>query len=543
MKVPNTGKSILVLQLAALLFAIGSLTSCKKGNPSWDTGILAPLVTASMSINNLLPDTLVKINPDSSVTLVYNSSVTNISTDSLVNMPDTTLIYSYSSPVTTNVSPGQTVIPTNNSPAGYNISTVQLKKAIIQSGYVDIEVTSQVNQVTDYTYTVPSATLNNKPLVLYIKAPAGNSTTPGYAKKTYSLANYQIDFRGPSGNGYNIIQTILNGIIDSAAGTAAITPGTNILITATFRNIVPYYAQGYFGTITKTYTQQASFPLFNHITAGSLALQNINVNMTLENQFGVDAIVNVSQLSSINARTNSTVNLTDAALINNNINVNRATQTYNPASPVSSSVQNFALTTSNSNILNWVNNLPAYIGYSIQVTTDPLGNVSGSNDFAFQGYGINTDLNISIPLSLIANNLTLEDTLSVNFSSVSKNQPVKSGTLTLYATNGFPFSAGMQVYLLDNNLKIADSLMLTSQTIAAGIMNGNGIVVTPQNSVINIPLNAAQTQQLFNAKHIIILSRFNMGCQSCLPPAYRKIYNYYILNVKLVGNFDFQVNG
>jgi hypothetical protein len=531
--------AFILIAFLAILFP-----ACKRDSPSWDTNILAPVINASLSINNLLPDTLLQKNPDSSVTLVYNSSITVVNTDSLVKIPDTTLLYSYVSFFTLNVNPGNAVMPTMNSTTTYNLGSVQLRKAIVQSGFMDVQVTSYVNQPTDFTYRITSAKLNGVPFGLHIKVPAANGNIPGRIQQSYSLANYQIDFTGPTGNSYNVIQTILSGIVDSAAGVANIQPGDSLVIRATFHNIIPYYVLGYFGTFTKTFTQQATFPLFNKITGGSLNMQNINVNLTLENEFGLDAKVDISELASVNNRTGAAINLVDPALINNTININRATQTYNALDPVNPTIQNFALTTSNSNILIWADNLPNSISYSIQVTTDPLGNVSGSNDFAFLDHGIESNLNISLPLSLIATNLTLEDTLGVTFSStLNKTQPVKNGTLTLYATNGFPFSAGMQIYLLDNYMHITDSLIISGQTIAAGIINNNGIVVTPQNSTINIPLNSAQTQLLFNTQHIILMARFNMGCLSCLPPAYRKIYSYYLLNVKLVGNFGYRFNG
>lgn len=186
--------------------------------------------------------------------------------------------------------------------------------------------------------------------------------------------------------------------------------------------------------------------------------------------------------------------------------------------------------------------MPTSIGYSLQVTTDPLGNVSGSNDFAYYGYGISANINVTIPLSLIANNLTLADTLAVNFAgSANTTQHIKSGTLTIYASNGFPFSAGLQLYLLNKNNIVYDSLFIpATQTINAAPVNAvTGIVTNPQSSVLTISLDAAHTQELFNTKNIILHARFNMGN---LPSTYRKIYDYYQLGLKLVGNFDYQIN-
>jgi hypothetical protein len=309
-----------------------------------------------------------------------------------------------------------------------------------------------------------------------------------------------------------------------------------------FTSIIPYYAKGYFGTTVKTFgPEKTAFPIFNKIVAGSLNLQNVSVNLVLTNGFGVDASLILSQLSSYNSRTNTTVNLVDNAVVGPTIHVNRATPTNNPASPVDPSVINFTINPSNSNILNWLDNMPTSVGYTLNIETDPLGNVSGSNDFAYYGYGIDANINVTIPLSLVANNLTLADTLSINFSGSNTTQHVKSGTLTIYASNGFPFSAGLQMYLLNKNNIVFDSIFIPSQTIASGNVNAvTGIVRSPQNSVLTISLDAARTQELLNTKTAILYARFNMG--STTPLTYRKIYDYYQLGIKVVGNFDYLVN-
>ena len=269
-------------------------------------------------------------------------------------------------------------------------------------------------------------------------------------------------------------------------------------------------------------------------------MQSVNVSLTLQNNIGVDAQINIGSITSINPRNGPPIALTDAGLIGNTININRATQTYNPLNPVVPSIQTFSLTPVNSNIIKWIDNLPTSVGYSAKVTTDPRGNISGSHDFAFFGYGIESNLDISIPLNLIATNLTLADTLPVNFSNTKQAQNIKSGTFTLYADNGFAFSAGLQIYLLGSNNAITDSLMATPQTIQPGILNILNEVTNSTQSVVKIPLSEAQTKILLSTKNIIIMARFNMGM---LPSTYVKIYNYNTLKIKLVGNFDYLFNG
>ena len=148
---------------------------------------------------------------------------------------------------------------------------------------------------------------------------------------------------------------------------------------------------------------------------------------------------------------------------------------------------------------------------------------------------------MTVPLSLIATNLTLADTLAVNFGgSGSQTKQVKSGKLTIYASNGFPFSAGLQMYLLNQNNVVFDSIFIPTQTIAAGIVNpSTGKVTTAQNSVLTVSLDAMRTQELFNTKNAILYAKFNMGS---LPSTYVSIYSNYQLGLKLVGNFDYLVN-
>jgi len=498
-----------------------------------------------MSINNIITSPYIKNNPDSTVSLVYTDSLYNLNIDTLVTIPDTVLDYFETNLLGPySASPGGEIFATNPTTTTYPIGNVELTKGILQSGFLIFKVYNPLPQPVDYYYKVLNVIQNGTGDTLGVndlKVPANDSLT-----EQIPLNGYSVDFTGPLHNAYNDITTSIKVYLDPGASPYTIPNGATVVSAkVSFSNIIPYYAKGYFGTTTKSFgPENTAFPVFSKIVGGTLNLQNVSVNLTLTNGFGVDASLLLSQLSSYNSRTNTTINLTDAAVVGSTIHVNRATPTNNPApaSPVNSSVLNFSITPSNSNILNWLDNMPTSIGYALQVTTDPLGNVSGSNDFAYYGYGISANINVTIPLSLIASNLTLADTLAVNFAgSGGTTQHVKSGTLTIYATNGFPFSAGLQLYLLNKSNVVYDSLFIpATQTIASGLVNAvTGIVTTPQSSVLKISLDAAHTQELFNTKNMILHARFNMGN---LPTTYRKIYDYYQLNLKLVGNFDYEVN-
>jgi len=531
------GKLLLGLFVSGFIFI-----SCHRDSPSWDTQILAPVVNASMSINNIITSSYIKNNPDSTVSLVFTDSLYNLNIDTIVTIPDTVLNYDETNILgTQTINPGTEMFVSTPNPTTtiYPIGSVELTEGILQSGYLIFAIRNPLSQPVDYYYKVLNVIKGTDTLHVDTVIKAFQSLTI-----KIPLNGYTINFKGPSGNGYNDITTSIEVYLDPSAIPVVIPSGDTVVSSkVSFTNVIPYYAKGYFGTTTKSFgPENVAFPVFNKIVAGTLNLQNVSVNLTLTNGFGVDASLILSKLTS--NRNGDTIPLHATGVVGSTIHVNRATATNSPApaSPVNPSVLNFTINPTNSNIINWLDNMPTSIGYSLQVTTDPLGNVSGSNDFAYYGYGISANINVTIPLSLIANNLTLADTLAVNFAgSANTTQHIKSGTLTIYASNGFPFSAGLQLYLLNKNNIVYDSLFIpATQTINAAPVNAvTGIVTNPQSSVLTISLDAAHTQELFNTKNIILHARFNMGN---LPSTYRKIYDYYQLGLKLVGNFDYQIN-
>jgi len=531
------------IALLIALLPVLYLTSCHKigSNATWDTQILAPLIKTNLSINNLVTNGSLITNPDSSLTLVFSDSLYNLNTDSLFKIPDTSLVYNYPILGPETITPGETIL-TNTNTNQYNVgSGVQMKKAIIQSGYLKVVINSNLAGLTDYIYQIPSLTLGGKPFDDTIPIPAGSPSTPSTITKYIPLNGYSVDFTGPTHNNCNELTTELTIALDPKASTV-VTPasgGGSINVNVTFDSLVPYFGGGYFGKNTKVIGPDTSaFPLFNKLVAGKLNLKYVSVNFTLVNGFGVDAQILLKHLTSI-SRNGSTLNLADAAIINNPINVNRAVETYDPAYPVNASIKTFSITpTTSPNILAWIDSLPTKVAYDLQIETDPLGNVSGFTDFAYLNYGIKAYLDVNVPLSLIATNLTLEDTVSVNLATSAQAQQIKSGTFTLYADNGFPFSAGMQVYVLNSNNQVSDSLVVPTQSILAGVTNALGTVIAPTNSTVTIPVGADKMPRLLAAKKLIIEAKFNTN-----PSVYSKIYSYYKLNIKMVGNFDYQVKG
>ena len=227
----------------------------------------------------------------------------------------------------------------------------------------------------------------------------------------------------------------------------------------------------------------------------------------------------------------------------NTMYVSKATDTGVLANHSSS---NKILNSGNSNITDFMNNLPNKIIYDIDVEINGVDNPSNSVDsvvnnppnFLYYGSGMEANLNMEIPLSFFADSRVLVDTLDFNFE---ENRSVESGEFTLFADNGFPFDATTTLYFMNDNDIIIDSLW-NDQTIIRGNIDGNGKVVSSNQSQIKFNISKERMDVIKNASKIYIISGFHTF--DLLDPfaVHYKIYNYYNFNVKLVGDFNYMIS-
>ncbi|MGZ4049817.1 MAG: hypothetical protein ACXVNN_10670, partial [Bacteroidia bacterium] len=290
-------KFALFISIIVILFF-----SCRKGleKPSWDTELLAPLVNASMNINNLLPDSLLQANPDSSLKIVFNNDIYKLNMDSLFHIPDTILHNAYASPLATHLFyPGDPIPFPSSSETTYPIAGgVQLKTVIIKSGLVTFQVKSLIHEVTDYVYTIPCATLGGVPFSKPITVPAAVGSTPGVINLVYDLSGYVFDLTGIAHNKVNTISTTLTAEISPLGSPVNVTNTDSLIINNTFKSIIPYYAKGYFGQNTYTIGPgQTDFTMFDRIVSGSINLENVNFDLKIENPIGLDSRLNISNIS------------------------------------------------------------------------------------------------------------------------------------------------------------------------------------------------------------------------------------------------------
>src|SRR5678815_5490990 len=101
-----------LVRIEGLIFlCLVAVLSCKMDNdsPQWDVDVLAPLVTSTLDIGNLIADSLLQADSAGVMHVVFEKSLNGTNLDSLVDIPDTVLTTSFSVPVSFPVAPGVTI--------------------------------------------------------------------------------------------------------------------------------------------------------------------------------------------------------------------------------------------------------------------------------------------------------------------------------------------------------------------------------------------------------------------------------------------------
>lgn len=516
-----------------LLIPILILLSCKKREETirWNIDVIAPAVNGELSIYDILPDSVLTSDMDSSVSMSLGLNLFRLNLDSLVAIPDTSLLDTFALPFPfpVAVAPGQVFInqPEDNT---INIGSAELIYVEIKSGTINYQLKSTIQGKIIYEYQIPvaiDANGNSFSQLVYVAAaePGMTASTSG----SFDLSGYSINLSGSSENSFNIIQTNVNIKVDPTNATdVSASNQDTVYIRNELSNIKIDYAKGYFGN--QSYTigpERASLTAFNNLISGNLNIDQIDVDLELVNGIGADASI---AFNSFTASNNNSEIALNHSIIGNNININRANEIGPTIYPY---YYTNVLNNSNSNIDLMLELLPDSIGYALSLELNPLGNVSAHNDFISSDAPMELNMDIQLPLSIIANNLTLADTLNIDISDTTG---LHSAMLNINLENGFPLEAQIDLILLDQNNMVV-SHVLSPTLVPSAAVDGNGVVSANSSSTHQLTLNQKDFNTLIQNKKIVLKIIFNTPISA----NHIDIYDYYKLKFNVVANFEYGV--
>lgn len=524
--------------ITVILFAAGLITGCREDDStSWDTRLLSPLAEAELSVEDIIPDSLIISAIGEPILIRYENTLSLIPYDSVLQIPDTSIIQNFIFPVPFNLPAGFEVLNLNEL-VRFNYGGIELTEARVASGSLDYRVISTLSDTVFYTYRVPKAQFSAVPLNLQnIAVPPGSVANPSIQEKSINLAGYRLDLRGNSLNESNQLQLELDAQLNPNGNGCPVLGGQEIVrFTSTFKNIVPAYARGYFGQQDYISGLQREGLGFMKNLSGNLNLDDITLDLELVNGIGADFAFNINELKGRKSTTGAEVTL-NHAIIGNEQRIARAAEVPQGGLPYTPTRKSYSLTTSNSNLKAFIEALPDELYYAIDAKVNPLGNISSGNDFIYNSSNANIKLKLEMPLRFSANALVFRDTIAFDGVEDATESPVQEASLRLFAENGFPYELSTTLWLLDVNKVKMDSLF-GGQTIAAAPVDADLKVTQPRKSVLSTTLSPAKLEKLEKTRYIILESRLNTVPENTLLP----VYTHYKLKLQLSGRGVYRIN-
>ena len=409
----------------------------------------------------------------------------------------------------------------------FQLDDVKLNRVLVREGGVEVIGVSTIQDTIKIEYKIPGTTLNGQPFKFNFNlppAPVGESIT---VTKFFDFSGYEIDMTGKYGDTINTIYTESFGYIDSSGIVTHISLEDSVFNTITIKEIIPEKAWGILGTDTFTESQSIDFGDFSNFQ-GEIDLSQIDVNLKTENYIGTNANVWINNLSGENSQ--ESITLTSPTL-STPFSIASAVENNSSSQPITPSSNTITFDETNSNIDELIESKPETIDFSFELITNP--NQDNINGFLYSDYGVKTNLEIGIPLSISATDITIKDTLDVNINNVEN---LNEGSFTLLAKNKFPLEAEVIIHLLDANETVLESLS-SNQRIQSSEVDINGKTIATKISELNFPFESI-SQSLNTTKKIA----FEVILNTRADEEFVTLYSDYYIELKLIANFNYTID-
>lgn len=521
-----------LIPLFALLF------SCRKDRPepSWEVDVLAPLLLDTIFIGDVISDTLYTVEPDMLVSFVFEEKLYEAQFDSLVRLPDTLISWEFDLqylPFPITLQPGDTIISEEfDWPLDiedYNIDGIKLVEGWIRSGALVFEVLDQSESDLLCIFEIRSAR-NSMGETLYLEEKV---LSEEWFSESYDIAGYRMDLTGENNDTVNMLSYSLSLIVHpDEPEEITLNPSDKFSVNLRFESIILDYVRGYFGQNTFTFgPSENPVSIFQDLNVQNISVHQPEVYLEIHNYFGMEAWFNILDLTAVNSQTSETVSL-ECPLVDSNLFINRAYEAAPGSGIVNPSFVTYDF--SDSNFGDLMSIQPDKIIYSAGIETNIFGDSTDYTNFFYYDYPIEVYFESRINQGIQFEDLLVESTVDWNSSEVDLDN-VSGGHLVLVYTNGFPFDLSLDLFLLDEEETILDTL-ITDGYIAGGILDEQLRVSQAVETRIALEVDDPLKEILKKAK----FARYTISVNT-VSNVHVLIYATDVMQLKIIGDFTYRI--
>jgi hypothetical protein len=513
-----------------LILLVAIITNCKKSNTStsWNANYSLPISSGNVGLFDFLDSNKIYESSDSSHIIFKDSrTVYELDQEDFLNeleftfedtMDIPSLIYGIP------FEPGFNIPYTFSENKQFTFSDMELTSISFNTLQIEYTIRSNVEGAIDFEFSFPNIYDNNANIIsqtiLVPENLSGNSTVTGY----FDLENSTMDLTGTNGNSFNEIMTEFKlGASSTNDSDLILTSSSEVIVDIKLKNLSIEKAIGYLGKININTEQEIDISIMDQVSAKNISIGPPKLNLNISNGVGVDAQLKLKEITF--SKNNNQLNITHP-IINNTININRA---LDLGWDFQTSNYTIVIDSGNSNIQSIISLLPNKVSSKYELMTNPLGNISGHNDFYNSNQPLQVNLDIELPLLVNIDSLVFSENISLELPS---DLTIKNGEIFFEFQNGFPFEICAEIKIENGN-----TIGLSPTCIQSGITNTNGEVVNPSSNYHIIEINENDMNDLASSKQL----ELKLSISNPDNNINYAILNSHKFNFKIGGNFKTEI--
>ena len=449
--------------LFILFFSVILLHSCYKdrfgfdkiAGGTWDPTIAAPVISSELTM-----DKMTKNDTDSWITypggmlgLIYRDSFFSQTGTDLVTLPDQQDDTSFVLKLPNGMSPGDSTSKwfQMNSQISFMTGEI-LDSLLIKTGLLNVSITTNLNHDGRFEVIIPQLSkygVNFRGVIPFTYNGGASNTISASFPINLHLLNLI------SGNLTQYVKVTVNKGINANLNSYSFN------IDESITNITYYQAFGYFHQHTIDLDEaEINLSVFETNTIGDLVLEDPKVNLKVFNSYGLPLDLTFSKIQV--EREGITYPLTSSLLPTLGLNY----PLY--SSPFTYSETTFKFDASNSNVKALFNLNPKKLVIKGSIKSNPSGTIIPNYVLDTSRIGLMVD--VELPLYGKALKFNIVDTTEFSVNDV---QEIENLDFYINTYNSFPAEASLQIYLLDADSNVIDSLFAANNNIINAAVPGD----------------------------------------------------------------------
>lgn len=259
--------------------------------------------------------------------------------------------------------------------------------------------------------------------------------------------------------------------------------------------------------------------LFENWVEGTLSFVDPKLILNLSNSIGFPTQLRLENMMAYTAEGNS---IPFTSMLSDGYNIN-----YPTLSAIGEEVTSqIILDKNNSNIISVFKARPQFITYEIRGTINP----ENSNEIGFvaESSTLKGGISLEVPVYGTASGFTFEEDSELELDEI---EDISYAEFKLITNNSIPLDLSIQLYFLDENDSILDSLFETRQDLlAAPEIGANGTVLTASEQVNIVEVTQERFDRIRSAKEIRVQAAVSTANEASVPV---RIFSHQKVEVKM----------